>query len=195
MADSTLQPLLPDAQRKSRPLGATSPGANGHPSGGAERPIKSVAAQPPVEYFSSYGQAAAAQRLRDACCDVLRAALGPPVAAASVPLVTRLLALEALADGVTALDSAAAAKSSPVLSLFKQCLTSVQTAVKDAEGSSTVPLDVATARGWRYEVFPTYPHVSDCAGRFDLEMVLRGSDFRCCFVGNRAHEKNLAVFL
>jgi hypothetical protein len=114
--------------------------------------------QRPVE------QVAAARRLRNACCDVLRAAMGPPAAASSIPLLTKLLALEALADGVTALDSAAAAKSSPILSLFRQCLASVQTAVK------AVPLHVATARGWRYEVSPTYPT------HFKMHLLLRFGD-------------------
>jgi hypothetical protein len=125
-------------------------------------------------------QAAVARRLRDACCDVLRASMGPPATAASVPLLTKLLALEALVDGVTAIDSAAAAKSSPVLLLFKRCLASVQAAGMAAKDSSTVPLNVATARGWRYAVFPTHlSSVSECFCRFDLPR----SDFRCCLSG------------
>ena len=88
-------------------------------------------------------EAAAARRLRDGCCDVLRAAMG--ASAAAVPLLTRLLVLDALAESVSVLNSADAARSSPALPLFKQCLVSVYTHTEKERGRE----QLVAARVWR----------------------------------------------
>lgn len=101
----------------------------------------------------SLEQATAARRLRGGCCDVLCATMGPPTSAATLPLLTRLLVLEALVESVATLSSASAANSSPALPLLKQCFVSANASAAAATISSTAPRHVVNARIWRYEAF------------------------------------------